>query len=118
MEEQGYDDEEIEKKVSVFRQMLLQKEEALPGKEDSSGRPVATETHQIAEMKEQENEKLRSAFGISKSYVQGAAFDPEARKLQRQREAEEREAERQKRYALVRSPSRSPPPPGTETNSW
>ena len=102
MEEQGYDEEEITKKVNSYRQMLSESQDALPGKEDSSGRPVITETHQIAEMKEKENETLRAAFGIGKDYVKGSAFT----KFDMPPQSEDNS----KKYKFVRTPSRSPSP--------
>lgn len=101
MEEQGYDEEEITKKVNSYRQMLSESQDSLPGKEDASGRPIITETHQIAEMKEKENETLRAAFGIGKDYVKGSAFS----KFDAPPNKEE-----SKNYKLVRTPSRSPSP--------
>lgn len=38
-----------------------------------------TETHQLAELNEKKNERLRAAFGISDSYVDGSSFDPQRR---------------------------------------
>lgn len=38
-----------------------------------------TETHQLAEANEKKNERLRAAFGISDSYVDGSSFDPNRR---------------------------------------
>ncbi|XP_014749551.1 PREDICTED: serine/arginine repetitive matrix protein 2-like [Sturnus vulgaris] len=39
----------------------------------------ATETHQLAEANERKNERLRAAFGISDSYVDGSSFSPAQR---------------------------------------
>ncbi|XP_029819524.1 serine/arginine repetitive matrix protein 2-like, partial [Manacus vitellinus] len=72
MEEQGYSGEEIEAKVATFRTMLLEKDEG-PG--DPEQKPTVTETHQLAEANERKNERLRAAFGISDSYVDGSSFD-------------------------------------------
>lgn len=75
------------------------------------------ETHQIAEAQQEKNAKLREAFGISEYFVEGSSFDPERKaketlakgsalqeELQAQRNAER---EKNKRYALVRTPSPS-----------
>ena len=102
MEEQGYDEEEITKKVNSYRQMLSESQDSLPGKEDASGRPIITETHQIAEMKEKENETLRAAFGIGKDYVKGSAFN--------KFDVAPNEEDSKKKHKLVRTPSRSPSP--------
>ena len=65
MEEQGYSKEEVEKKVSAFRQMLMQKEGMCKDKEEQ-GRPIASDTHAIADAVQQKNGKLRAAFGLRK----------------------------------------------------
>ena len=39
------------------------------------GGPGAWDTHHIAAAAEKKNEKFRQAFGISKDYVGGSAFD-------------------------------------------
>lgn len=68
MEEQGFTDEEIEDKVTHFRKLLMEKESASEGvsvTKDDFGRPVATETHQIALAQEEKNAKWRDAFGIA-----------------------------------------------------
>lgn len=75
------------------------------------------ETHQIAEAQQEKNAKLREAFGISEYFVEGSSFDPERKaketlakgtalqeELQAQRNAER---EKNKKYALVRTPSPS-----------
>ena len=102
MEEQGYEEDEIMKKVDSYRQMLSEAQDCLPGREEANGRPIITTTHQIAEMKEKENETLRSAFGIGKDYVKGSAF--------MKADMPKNEETSEKTYKLVRSPSRSPSP--------
>ena len=39
------------------------------------GAPGSWDTHHIAAATERKNEKFRQAFGISKDYVGGSAFD-------------------------------------------
>lgn len=109
MEEQGYEEQQIQEKVATFRLMLLEKDVNPGGKEETPGqRPVVTETHQLAELNEKKNERLRAAFGISDSYVDGSSFDPQ----RRAREAKQTAPEPPKPYSLVRetSSSRSPTP--------
>lgn len=74
LEEKGLSAEEIQKKVDAFRKKLQEKE----FKKDNStaeieldefGRPVANDTHKIAEANELKNRKLRKAFGLGE-------FDP------------------------------------------
>lgn len=109
MEEQGYEEQQIQEKVATFRLMLLEKDVNPGGKEETPGqRPAVTETHQLAELNEKKNERLRAAFGISDSYVDGSSFDPQ----RRAREAKQPAPEPPKPYSLVResSSSRSPTP--------
>ncbi|EPY84838.1 serine/arginine repetitive matrix 2 [Camelus ferus] len=109
MEEQGYEEQQIQEKVATFRLMLLEKDVNPGGKEETPGqRPSVTETHQLAELNEKKNERLRAAFGISDSYVDGSSFDPQ----RRAREAKQPAPEPPKPYSLVResSSSRSPTP--------
>lgn len=57
-----------------------------------------TETHQLAELNEKKNERLRAAFGISDSYVDGSSFDPQ----RRAREAKQPVPEPPKPYRYTR----------------
>merc|ERR1712168_609813 len=106
MEEQGYSQEEIDRKVTIFRKMLIEKEGSSDSviEQDENGRPMANETHQIAEANQTKNKKLREAFGLSEHYVDGSSFDPE-------RKAKEAAAEdmalRQKQYSILRNSSSS-----------
>uniref|UniRef100_T1J330 CWF21 domain-containing protein n=1 Tax=Strigamia maritima TaxID=126957 RepID=T1J330_STRMM len=71
MEEQGnYSKEDIELRVSEFRQMLMDKND------DVDDEPIMRETHQIAHANQERNEKLRAAFGISLYFVEGSSLDP------------------------------------------
>lgn len=56
-----------------------------------------TETHQLAELNEKKNERLRAAFGISDSYVDGSSFDPQ----RRAREAKQPVPEPPKPYRYI-----------------
>jgi len=81
MEEQGYGVDEIDKKVSGFRQMLMQQSEESTNtatvEYDEAGRPIAKATHQMAEANQLRNEQLKSAFGIGEFYKEGSSFDKE-----------------------------------------
>lgn len=109
MEEQGYSKDEIDRKVTTFRKMLMQKEGVSdkPVEKDEAGRPIVSGTHQEAEANQQKNTNLRAAFGLSEYYVDGSSLDPN-------RKAKEDEAKAvamaQKKYALVREESASPSP--------
>lgn len=113
MEEQGYSAEDIEKKVTMFREMLVNKEGVSEPvvEKDASGRPVAKESHQIAQATAEKNARLKEAFGIGDSYVDGSSFDPNRKAKEEQAKAV---AMAQKKYAIVRESSsseRSPSPP-------
>ncbi|XP_055909349.1 uncharacterized protein LOC129944160 isoform X6 [Eupeodes corollae] len=74
------------------------------------------ETHQIAEAQQEKNAKLREAFGISEYFVEGTSFDSDRKAredlakssaLQKELDAQkDTEKEKNKRYALVRTPSK------------
>lgn len=88
-----YPDDEIEGEVEALRQRLLAE-----GYQDLSTSSV--DSHHMAVVNEKKNEKFRNAFGISKEYMGGSAFDPnrQAEKAaERQAKREEREAEREKK---------------------
>ncbi|KAL8573361.1 hypothetical protein ACOMHN_032823 [Nucella lapillus] len=72
-----YSEDEIHQKVSMFRKMLMEKEGSTdsPLDMDEFGRPIAKETHQLAEANQEKNQRLREAFGLG-DYVDGSAFDP------------------------------------------
>lgn len=92
LEEAGVTEDEIEAKTSELRDRLMAKL-PLSGMSGSGAGGRAGETHADAAAKEAENTALKSALGISTSYVAGSSFD---RELQAQRKAEriaEREAE-------------------------
>jgi len=112
MEEQGYTQEEIEKKVSIFRKMLMEKEGVSEKvvERDEDGRPIAKETHQLAEANQEKNQKLRDAFGLSQYYVDGSSLDPQRKAKEDAAKAAE---EAKKQYSILRSSSsdRSPSPP-------
>lgn len=103
MREQGYSDEEIDRKVEKFRKQLIDKdshkeETQVDFEFDEYGRPIATESHKLAEANDLKNKKLREAFGLGE-------FDPEVRAKQMQEERKVREAQeaeiRNKRYQWV-----------------
>ncbi|XP_076346210.1 uncharacterized protein LOC143244784 isoform X2 [Tachypleus tridentatus] len=79
MEEQGYCQEEIDKKVAAFRLMLSEKIDT--GEQDvardDSGRPIVKESHQMAAANQKKNEKLKEALGISEHFVEGSSLDPQ-----------------------------------------
>jgi len=101
MEEQGYSDKEVEEKVNMFRKMLMAKEGVSDSavEKDEHGRPIAKETHQVAEAQQEKNARLKEAFGLG-DYVEGSAFDPD-RKVKE--EAARAAALAQKKYSVVQS---------------
>jgi len=77
MLEQGFDDEEIKRKVASYREILKEKDPSISkvGKtDDESGKTKAESSHELAKLNEAQQEKLKSAFGISKDYKPGQAF--------------------------------------------
>lgn len=101
MEEQGYGEEEIELKVSTFRQMLMEKvQETNTGvvEKDECGRPVAKATHQLAEANQARNEQLKAAFGLSEFYKEGSSMDPQRKTKE---EAAKALALAQKKYSIL-----------------
>ncbi|CAF2883116.1 unnamed protein product [Rotaria sp. Silwood2] len=86
----GYDEEVTNQKVQKFRKMLIEREGLYEKTEieyDEFGRPVAKETHQLAQANDEKNRKLREAFGIGE-------FDK--KKIAEQKAEEAKEAERRK----------------------
>lgn len=83
-------EEDIEKEVELLRGKLLSEGyKAFPGMGDS---------HHLAVEMEKRNESIRKAFGISKDYVCGSAFDiaqQAVRAAERKAKREEREAEKE-----------------------
>jgi len=101
MEEQGYTDSEVQDKVNMFRKMLMAKEGVTDSaiEKDEHGRPMARETHQIAEANQEKNQRLKDAFGLN-DYVEGSAFDPDRKAKE---EAAKAAALAQKKYNIVQS---------------
>lgn len=66
MEEQGYPQEEIDKKVGQFRKILLDKikKEETASENKKTNRSDIRESHQAAEATDEKNRKFRQAFGI------------------------------------------------------
>lgn len=87
MEDRGHTAAEIEKQTSKLRKRLEREAESSINRTD---RP--TETHEIAERKEEEIRRLRNAFGLGDSFVPGEAFDQDLQ--------EQRKIERMKAYEL------------------
>lgn len=120
LEEKDYTPEEIAAKVQAYRDRLLnetsaEKDAELP--KDEFGRYAVRETHQIAAAKHEKNAMLRSAFGISEYFVEGSSFDSDRKAkeelaksaaLQKELDAQRKaiDADTNKRYKLVRTPSK------------
>jgi len=65
--DQNLGEEEINEKVTAYRKMLMQSVDVNDKVElDDFGRPIikATDSHQIAKMQNERNDKLKAAFGI------------------------------------------------------
>merc|ERR1719259_560799 len=105
MEEQGYDEEEIERKVSSFRTMLLEEEGAAQSgggvARDENGRPIVKDTHEVAQAQQQKNEALRVALGLSEYFVDGSSLDPSR---QAKEDLAKAKAMAAQNYAIVQEP--------------
>merc|ERR1712223_548719 len=65
--DQNLGEEEINEKVTAYRKMLMQSVDINDQIElDEFGRPIIkpTDSHQVAKMQNERNEKLKAAFGI------------------------------------------------------
>jgi len=97
----GYDEEVTTEKVQKFRKMLIEREDLFDKTEieyDEFGRPIAKETHQLAQANDEKNRKLREAFGIGEYNQKDIA----KRKLDDVKEAERRKVElANKEYTIV-----------------
>ncbi|CAF3883063.1 unnamed protein product, partial [Rotaria magnacalcarata] len=88
----GYDEEVTNQKVQKFRKMLIEREGLYDKTDieyDEFGRPVAKETHQLAQANDEKNRKLREAFGIGEYDKKKKA----EQKLEEAKEIERRKAE-------------------------
>jgi serine/arginine repetitive matrix protein 2 len=91
-EEGGLTEEQIEEKVAAFRKRLT--ENGGRGGNGSRTQGRGTDTHEISARKNEENERLRAAFGIRDNFVSGSSFDPAAQEQRRK----DREAERAAKF--------------------
>ncbi|KAG7394706.1 Serine/arginine repetitive matrix protein 2 [Phytophthora boehmeriae] len=96
MEDRGCDPEEIQDKVKRERERLVAR---LNGDGDKGGekRKDVESSHARQKRKEQENARLKSAFGIATDYVAGESFDPEMQEKRRQERVAKREQEYKER---------------------
>merc|ERR1719353_909013 len=95
MEDQGFSEAQIEKKIASKRKKLLRDIDRVA----KDARP-ARETHAMAKRKEENNRRMRSALQLSSSYKTGNAFDQELqeeKRVERVAEYERREKDRKKR---------------------
>jgi len=95
MLEQGYTDEEIESKVSEFKEKFMQSHRG--GSDGKSKKSQTTDTHEIFIQKSRDNERMKNAFGISSKFVEGEAFDPEIQEQKKKERAIERELKAQQK---------------------
>lgn len=97
----GYDEETTTKKVQIFRKTLIEREGLYEKSEidyDEDGRPVAKETHQLAQANDEKNRRLREAFGIGEFNQK----DIQKRKAEEAKEIEKQKADLAKRqYTIV-----------------
>lgn len=94
MIEQGYTDVEVEEKVAEARKSYGRDRSSAPSK---SSKP-SNDSHVRETLKKEENQRIRSAFGIKSNFVEGDSFNEEAiaaEKNQRNIEREERDKKRE-----------------------
>ncbi|RLN92682.1 hypothetical protein BBJ28_00021944 [Nothophytophthora sp. Chile5] len=95
MEDRGCDADEIQDKVKRERERLLAR------LTEGSGRDAkakdAESSHARRQRKEEENARLKDAFGIAADYVAGESFDPEMQERRRQERVARREQEQKTR---------------------
>ncbi|KAG3010391.1 hypothetical protein PC121_g16065 [Phytophthora cactorum] len=92
MEDRGCDPEEIQDKVKRERERLL----ARLNDAGDRGREKAKDSessHARQKRKEEENKRIKDAFGIATDYVAGESFDPEMQERRRQERKERRDLE-------------------------
>jgi len=114
MEEQGYSSEEIETKVNALRDALNRQMESMESSNNhnnkkewllDSERVNVKETHQMAELNHDKNDKLKNALGISPFFIEGSSLDA----TRKAKEALAAEALlQQKKYQLIKDPSPEP----------
>ncbi|KAF0719550.1 serine/arginine repetitive matrix protein 2 isoform X2, partial [Aphis craccivora] len=76
LEDQGFSQDEIIKKINTFRVTLMGKQKNTT-EYDECGRPIVRDTHQFADEQLKKNARLRDAFGISEFFIEGSSLDPE-----------------------------------------
>ena len=95
LEDEGLEEEEIERRVEVFRAELMMDHEEKRVRErggEEGAAPRGGGTHEAAARKEHDMERLRAAFGVG-GYEEGAAFTREyheMKKIERERVREEK----------------------------
>ncbi|CAF0853166.1 unnamed protein product [Didymodactylos carnosus] len=97
----NYDEETTKRKVQKFRKMLIEREGLYNNEQveyDEHGRPVAKETHQLAQANEEKNRKLREALGLGEYNPKEAT----KKKVDELKEAERRKIElAQRQYTII-----------------
>ncbi|KRZ92530.1 Exocyst complex component 3 [Trichinella sp. T8] len=76
MTEQNYPEEEIQEKVGKYRALLRKKleEEGDVDDDEEANEKKVKDSHIMAQMMQEKNDRIRRALNIKKDYVSGAAF--------------------------------------------
>ncbi|XP_003376096.1 putative exocyst complex component 3 [Trichinella spiralis] len=76
MTEQNYPEEEIQEKVDKYRALLRKKleEEGDVDDDEEANEKKVKDSHIMAQMMQEKNDRIRRALNIKKDYVSGAAF--------------------------------------------
>ncbi|EYC44324.1 hypothetical protein Y032_0464g1919, partial [Ancylostoma ceylanicum] len=72
MEEKGFDDDEISKKVSDYRKLLLSQLES--GELNLDGELDSRDSHARAKAAVQNRDRMRSALGLDKDFIPGSSM--------------------------------------------
>lgn len=91
------DEDEIEKETDALRQKLIKEGERNRGGPNSKGLKMH-QVHELAEAKIKQDNRFRSALGISKNYEEGSHWKKQEEKIRSNREKEESNADVKREY--------------------
>eukprot|EP00093_Oithona_nana_P009311 09311.XXX_136085_136639_1 [CDS] Oithona nana genome sequencing. len=108
--EQGYNDVEVAEKVQAYRKMLLGAETDKKAfhEVDEFGRPIIKDSHQLAQAQKEKNEKLKAAFGLAGTFVDGSSF--ERNRAAKEKAEEELETKKEEKKRKKKKKKRTPSP--------
>ncbi|KAL3656494.1 hypothetical protein V7S43_018641 [Phytophthora oleae] len=92
MEDRGCDPEEIQEKVNRERERMLARLNDAGTRGQGNEKDLES-SHARQQRKQEENKRMKDAFGIATDYVAGESFDLEMQEQRRQQRKEKREQE-------------------------